>query len=91
MEKLGSSLMLWSNSRAACILWCLNHWNPSKGTKMCHFPRKTLFQACANSIHKTIVELMNVSELWDLNEKRVDELLYLLVYVWSPGSERWPR
>ena len=37
------------------------------------------------------VELMNVSGLWDLNELKVEELLYLLVFVWSPRSERWPR
>ena len=32
-------------------------------------------------------ELMDVSRLWDLNEKKVEELLYLLVFVWSPRSE----
>ena len=32
-------------------------------------------------------ELMDVSGLWDLNEKKVEELLYLLVFVWSPRSE----
>ena len=36
-------------------------------------------------------ELMDVSGLWDPNEKKVKELLYLLVYVWSPRSEGWPR
>ena len=32
-------------------------------------------------------ELMDVSGLWDLNEKKVEELLYLLVFIWSPRSE----
>ena len=32
-------------------------------------------------------ELMDVSGLCDLNEKKVEELLYLLVFVWSPRSE----
>ena len=36
-------------------------------------------------------ELMNVSGLCDLNEQTVEELLCLLVFVWSPRSERWPR
>ena len=33
-------------------------------------------------------ELMDVSGLWNLNNKKVEELLYLLVFVWSPRSER---
>ncbi len=33
-------------------------------------------------------ELLNVSRLWGLNEQTVEELLYLLVFVWSPRSER---
>ena len=37
------------------------------------------------------VELMNVSRLYNLNEQKVEELLCLLVFVWSPRSERWPR
>ena len=36
-------------------------------------------------------ELMNVSGLCDLNEQNVEEFLCLLVFVWSPRSERWPR
>ena len=36
-------------------------------------------------------ELMDVSGLWNLNDKKVEELLYLLVFVWSPRSEGWPR
>ena len=34
------------------------------------------------------VELMDVSGWWDLNHWTVEELLYLLVFVWS---QRWPR
>ena len=30
------------------------------------------------------MELKDVSGLWDLNEKIEEELIYLLVYVWSP-------
>ena len=33
------------------------------------------------------MELMDVSGLWDLNEKKVEELLYLLVFVRNPKSE----
>ena len=33
------------------------------------------------------VELMDVSGLWDLNKKNEEELLYLLVFVWSPRSK----
>ena len=33
-------------------------------------------------------ELMNVSGLWDLNKQKVEELLCLLVVVWSSRSER---
>ena len=32
-------------------------------------------------------ELMDVSTLCDLNEKKIEELLYLLVLVWSPRSK----
>ena len=35
-------------------------------------------------------ELMDVSGLWDLNEKKAEELLYLLVFDCSPRSEGWP-
>ena len=37
------------------------------------------------------VELMDVSGLWDLNKKKVEELLYPQVFVWSPRSKVWPR
>ena len=36
-------------------------------------------------------ELMDVSGLWNLNERKEEKLLYLLVFVWSPRSEGWPR
>ena len=32
------------------------------------------------------VELMDVSRLWDLNEKKIGELLCLQIFVWSPRS-----
>ena len=76
MTELGSSLVLSSNSKR----W-LNHGNPSRGTKTSHFLREALFRALANSMHKRFTaELMDVSGLWDLNEKKVEELLYLLVF-----------
>ena len=50
--------------------------------------RKRLRIACTKQI---AAELMNVSGLKDLNKQGVEELLYLLVFVWSPRSERWPR
>ena len=40
--------------------------------------------ACTKAV---AADLMNVSGLWDLNELKVEELLYLLVFVWSPRSE----
>ena len=33
---------------------------------------------------------MNVSGIWDLNEQKVEEFLYLLVFIWNPRSESWP-
>ena len=44
--------------------------------------------ACTKAV---AVELMNVSRLWDLNEQKVEEILCLFVFVWSPRSERWPK
>ena len=44
-----------------------------------------------SQIKLNAAELMNVSGLQDLNEEKVEELVYLLVFVWSPRSERWPR
>ena len=34
-------------------------------------------------------ELMDVSRLWGLNKRKVEELIFLLVLVWSPRSEGW--
>ena len=44
--------------------------------------------ACTKAV---AMELMDVSGLYDLNEQRVEEFLRLLVFVWNPRSERWPR
>ena len=52
-----------------------------------HFHER-LQTACTKEI---AAELMNVSRLWDLDEKKVEELLCLIVFVWSPRRERWPR
>ena len=60
-------------------------WESIQRTKM--YPER-LQTACTKPF---TVELMDVSRLWDLNEKKVEELLHLLVFVWSPRSERWPR
>ena len=35
--------------------------------------------------------LTNVSRLYDVNGQKVEEFLRLLVLVWNPRSERWPR
>ena len=40
--------------------------------------------ACTKAV---AAELMNVSGLWDLNKKKEEEFLYLLVFLWSPRSE----
>ena len=61
-------------------------------------PKRTTF--CAKHFFERLqiactklftAEPMDVSELWGLNEKKVEESLYLLVFVWSPRSEEWPR
>ena len=46
--------------------------------------REHLRIACTKML---TAELMDVSRLWDLNENKVEELLYLLVFDWSPRSE----
>ena len=52
------------------------------------FARGTFCERLRIACTKTFtVELMDVSGLWDLNEKKVEELLYLLVFVWSSRSE----
>ena len=56
------------------------------------FGRGTFHERLRMACTKPIAaELMDVSGLWDLNEKKVEELLCLLVFVWSPRSEGWPR
>ena len=50
--KLGSSLILYSNSRA--VQWWLKHGNLSRGTKIYHFLHEALFQALADSMHKNV-------------------------------------
>ena len=45
---------------------------------------KRLQMACTKTF---TAELMDVSRLWDFNEKKVEKLLYLWVFVWSPRSE----
>ena len=56
------------------------------------FMRGTFCERLRIACTKTFTaELMDVSGLWGLNEKKVEELLYLLVFVWSPRSEGWPR
>ena len=61
------------------------HPGEPKRTTFCvrHFFER-LRIACTKTF---TAELMDVSGLWDLNEKKVEELLYLLVFVWSPRSE----
>ena len=61
------------------------HLGEPKRTTFCemHF-FEHLRMACTKTF---TAELMDVSGLRDLNEKKVEELLYLLVFVWSPRSE----
>ena len=81
--KTFSRLILWSYTRAT--EWCLNHGNWMKRTKTYHFLCEALFRAHANGMHEN--ELIAISGLWDLKEKKVEELPYLLVFVRSPRSE----
>ena len=46
---------------------------------------------CIACIEVIAVELMNVSELYGSNKQKIEELVCLLVFIWSPRSERWPR
>ena len=53
------------------------------------FARGTLYEHLRVACTKALAaELMNVSGLWDLNEQKVEEFLCLLVFAWSPRSER---
>ena len=66
----------------------IESWESVRGNLSYPLFAQGTFRAFADSIHKTFTpELMDVSGLWDLNEKIVDELLYLLVFVWSPRSK----
>ena len=80
------------------------HWNvppdvlpgsATIGPLACHVPlfaRGTFCERLRVACTKAVAaELMNVSGLWDLNEQKIQEYLCLLVFVWSPRSERWPR
>ena len=42
----------------------------------------------ADSMHK-IVRHRAHGYLWVLNKKKVEELLYLLIFAWSPRSKEW--
>ena len=83
---------IWLQSHIVEQLKCnpmiIETWESIQGNQ--HVPlfvQGTLSSACG-SMHKTFTaELMDVSGLWDLNEKKVEELLYLSVFVWSPRSE----
>ena len=44
---------------------------------------EVLSQALMNNMHKTILYGAHVSGIWCLNETKVEELLYLLVFDWS--------
>ena len=61
---------------------------PKRATFCARYFFERLRIACTKTF---TAELMDVSGLWDLNKKKVEELLYLLVFVWSPRSEGWPR
>ena len=58
-----------------------------KQTWMSHFLHEALFRALAKGMHKTdhreAHECLRIMGL----EREVEELLYLLVFVWSPRSE----
>ena len=71
----------------------LESWESIQGNQNVPvFARGTFCERLRVACTKALAaELMNVSGLWDLNEQRVEEFLRLLVFVWSPKSERWPR
>ena len=56
------------------------------------FVQGTFCECLQTAYTKTFtMELMNISGIKDLNKKKVEELLYLQVFVLSPRSEGWPR
>ena len=59
---------------------------------MPYFLHEALLRALADSIHKNGHRRAQVHlQLQNLNEQKVEELLYLPVFVWSPRIEEWPR
>ena len=59
----------------------------SKVTKTCHLLREALFRALTDSMYKNVHRGAHVSGSRNLE---VEELLYLLVFVWNPRSEVRP-
>ena len=56
------------------------------------FVQGTFVSACRWPAQRAIAsDLMNVLGLHSLNHWTAEELVYLLVFVWSPRSERLPR
>ena len=59
----------------------MNHANPSKETKMPHFMHEALFEHSQIACTKRFTtELIDISRLKDLNKKKIQELLYLLIF-----------
>ena len=56
---------------------------------MLHFLREALFRALTNIMYKTVNHGAH-NYLWvmNLNEKSIDEILCLLVFVWNSRSDR---
>ena len=71
----------------------LESWESIQGNQNVPlFARGIFYERLRVVCTKTLAaELMNVSGLWDLNEQNVEELLCVLIFVWSPRSEIWPR
>ena len=61
-------------SEPKCTIFCARHFF------------KCLPIACTKAF---TVELTNVTRLWDLNKKKVGELLYLLVFVRLSGEHMY--
>ena len=76
-ELLNSALNMGSHPR-----------EPNSATSCARHLCEHLRVACIEAI---AMELINVSELYSLNEQKVEELVCLLVFVWSRRSEKWPR
>ena len=56
--------------------------------KLPTFCARHLFVRLRMACTKTFTaKLMDVLGLWDLNEKKIEELLYPLVFVWSAVSD----